>query len=96
MRARRASRMPKGTAKAEYDLFEISRRAYKEPIGKTNNIKQLEQAAKDLKQRERGGKMTVELVRVQGIKRMECLLYQSEDGQVKLEVYLQNETWKLK
>jgi len=26
----------------------------------------------------------------------EILLYQSENGQVKLEVYLQNETWKLK
>jgi hypothetical protein len=39
-----------GHAKAEYERFEIRRRAYKESIGEAETIKQLEEAAKELKQ----------------------------------------------
>jgi len=37
-------------AKAEYERFEIRRRAYKESIGEAETIKQLEEAARDVKQ----------------------------------------------
>jgi hypothetical protein len=40
-----------GHAKAEYEQFEIRRRSYKESIGEAETIKQLEEAAKELKQR---------------------------------------------
>ena len=41
--------------KAEYEQFEIRRRAYKESIGEAETIKQLEKAAKELKQLEEKG-----------------------------------------
>ncbi|MFH1933263.1 MAG: RhuM family protein, partial [Pseudomonadota bacterium] len=41
-----------GHAKAEYEQFEIRRRAYKESIGEAKIIKQLEEAVKELKQLE--------------------------------------------
>ena len=41
-----------GHAKAEYERFEIRRRAYKESIGEAKTIKQLEEAVKELKQLE--------------------------------------------
>ncbi|MFH1931451.1 MAG: virulence RhuM family protein [Pseudomonadota bacterium] len=39
-------------AKAEYEQFEVRRRAYKESIGEAETIKQLEDAARELKQLE--------------------------------------------
>ena len=41
-----------GHAKAEYERFEIRRRAYKESVGEAETIKQLEEAAKESKQLE--------------------------------------------
>jgi len=41
-----------GHAKGEYERFESRRRAYKESIGEAETIKQLEEAAKELKQLE--------------------------------------------
>ena len=41
-----------GHAKAEYERFEIRRRAYKESIGEAETIKQLEEAVKEIKQLE--------------------------------------------
>lgn len=41
-----------GHAKAEYERFEIRRRAYKESVGEAETIKQLEEAAKELEQLE--------------------------------------------
>ena len=39
-----------GHAQAEYEQFEVRRRAYKESIGEVETIKQLEEAAKELTQ----------------------------------------------
>jgi hypothetical protein len=39
-----------GHVKAEYEQFEVCRRAYKESIGEAEIIKQLEEAAKESKQ----------------------------------------------
>ena len=41
-----------GHAKAEYERFEIRRRSYKESVGEVETFKQLEEAAKELKQLE--------------------------------------------
>ena len=43
-------------AKAEYDQFEVRRREYKEAIGEAESIKQLEQAAKKLPSKTKGGR----------------------------------------
>ncbi|MCK4619511.1 MAG: virulence RhuM family protein, partial [Desulfobacterales bacterium] len=43
-------------AKAEYDQFEVRRREYKESIGEAESIKQLEQAAKKLPSKTKGGR----------------------------------------
>ena len=43
-------------AKAEYDQFEVRRREYKEAIGEAESIKQLEQAAKKLLSKTKGGR----------------------------------------
>ncbi len=40
-------------AKAEYEQFEIQRREYKESLGEVENIKQLEQTAKELGERQK-------------------------------------------
>jgi hypothetical protein len=45
-----SKRVAERHAKAEYDQFEIRRRAYKESIGEAETIKQLEEAAKELRQ----------------------------------------------
>ncbi|MEC4685426.1 MAG: virulence RhuM family protein [Nitrospirota bacterium] len=47
-----SKRVAERHAKAEYDRFEIRRRAYKESIGEAETIKQLEKAAKELKQKD--------------------------------------------
>jgi|LGVE01.1.fsa_nt_gb hypothetical protein len=41
---------------AEYDQFEVRRREYKEAIGEAESIKQLEQAAKKLPSKTKGGR----------------------------------------
>jgi len=43
-------------AKVEYDQFEVRRREYKEAIGEAESIKQLEQAAKKLPSKTKGGR----------------------------------------
>ena len=47
-----SKRAAEENAKAEYEQFEIRRRAYKESIGEAETIKQLEEADKELKQLE--------------------------------------------
>jgi len=45
-----SKQVAEGHAKAEYDQFQIRRRAYKESVGEAETIKQLEEAAKESKQ----------------------------------------------